>query len=173
MLPFSLMLHTDTKITSGKIAINTQGLRVLVVMVELVWSQDLHETLLHGRCQGVQAVVEECSPKEVGFPVDRLDILVLLGTSVRTEPVVPHWILRTKPHSQDRARSLTGAFQVLVNMVAEQDGGAVRRGMSVGRSQNRSQAIKYGKSHKTTTTVDVPKLLQICQHLYASSHAIL
>jgi hypothetical protein len=101
MLPFSLMLHTDTKITSGKIAINTQGLRVLVVMVELVWSQDLHETLLHGRCQGVQAVVEEYSPKEVGFPVDRLDILVLLGTSVRTEPVVPHWILRTKPHPQD------------------------------------------------------------------------
>jgi hypothetical protein len=167
------MLHTDTKITSGKIAINTQGLRVLVVMVELVWSQDLHETLLHDRYQGVQAVVEECSLKEVGFPVDRLDILVLLGTSVRTEPVAPHWILRTKPHPQDRARSLTGAFQVLVNMVAEQDGGAVRRGMSVGRSQNRSQAIKYGKSHKTTKTVDVPKLLQICQHLYASSHAIL
>jgi hypothetical protein len=44
--------------------------------------------------------------------------------------------------------------------------------MSAGSLLARSLAIRYGKSHNKTTTVDVPRL-QICQRLYASSLATL
>jgi hypothetical protein len=75
-LRFSLMLHTDTRIILGKIAINTPGLKASVGTVELVRSQDLHEILLHDRCRRIQAAVEKCTPKEVVSPVDLPVILV-------------------------------------------------------------------------------------------------
>jgi hypothetical protein len=63
---------------------------------------------------------------------------------------------------------------VLGNTVVVQEEKPVQRGTLVGNLLARSPAIRFGRSHNmTTTTVDVLRLLQIYQHLYALSHETL